>query len=1463
MSAFVQVATVPAAQTLPYTYQQLAKDSTATVRRFHKAFDDIETDPAFTQAQRRVYERVLHHAYESGCYRGGQKRLARELDLHHVTVCHAMTKLEQLGKVRQVQRGHGQTNLVFPINQPAPVAAARITIEAEPPEPAQPPLEKPDLQEPEIQLKSSGSPDDHESTPENHPSCLPVCVKEDDSLSDATVNSRISILLNTSDNHGSMRESNHPRSYAHAHARMREAEEDVSPDTKHNVPKPNRAIGKENLNPDHWQLATQIVSIRQKLHKLGKAEEVRSPDGYARFLAAFPLEELKTRLSEQEANLTAAHRERAALMVGTCQPEPEPQSEIAETDAKASYLAAYAAGEQAWQALPQAQRLDWYALAESRCDDLPAKRKKYGEQMMRDALWAGAERLFIESTMATASNAPSAATEAVDPDEYDQAQALPPTNEQQNSEQLLTFDENTTEQQEMQGKEPLSKTHPKLAAEWHPTKNGDLTPDDVTAGSGQKVWWKCSNGPDHEWCSEVKTRTRQKGKCPFCLRRKLSVTNSLLTVRPDLALQWHPTKNTPLTPDKVLVGTNLNIWWKCPKGPDHEWQVGLSTRSKSENGCPFCAGDYPSITNSLQGRFPLIAGEWHPTKNGELTPNQVVAGSTQKVWWRCSSVSSHEWEAQLCNRTRNESGCPFCTNKKITSTNSLATLFPEVAKEWHPTKNGTLTPDNVIAGSHRKVMWKCLAGPDHEWIAAIYERTYRGRECPFCAGQKVSITACLETVRSDIAAEWHPTKNGALTPDQVLPGSGKKVWWMCAKDPSHEWQTAVGSRTQGSGCPVCGVGWTLEPVRNFVASLYDHLPNLTPSELFALLKLRGLMDIRGKAKNFVKALSTGQLPLREIEKFIDGEPSLIDDLINNSSTSADDIFGAIDDLQENVLGRDAQIAVETLHPDLVPNKDVLTFQGKNNPLTRNGTTPTVSAVDALKALAVIMTADKWTVEYFIESALAKIWHHAYEDEQEAIRQVEAFTDEGYGQEVKKRFLKQYEQVKKLTIPKGYAFRVGGEIALPNLMQRHVAVEVRNRKRFGNWSGTGAGKTLSAVLASRIVKAGLTVICCPNSVVEGWQKTILETFPSSLVAAKTFIPEWNDGSHQRYLILNHEMFQQRNSEEMMERFVERERIDFLVVDEIQQVKQRSAHSESKRRRLVNRMARLAEVRNPKLHILGMSATPIINDLQEGRSMVELLTGQEHDELPTKPTVSNCMALHQAFVRFGVRQMPQYKIDRREQPVTVNCNAHMDEIQAVGTILDLERILTRVRLPIIKEHVVKKTLIYTHLIDGITDTLKDELTEAGWTVGLYTGEDKSGLHGFLDGNVDVLIGSSAVGTGMDGLQYACNRLIFNVLPWTAAEFEQIIGRIYRQGQPADTVSIVIPLTSAEINGEEWSWCKHKMNRLHFKRTIADAAVDGVVPEGYLRTPKQAFRDLMVWLERLESQTPIALSRSVSSG
>lgn len=236
----------------------------------------------------------------------------------------------------------------------------------------------------------------------------------------------------------------------------------------------------------------------------------------------------------------------------------------------------------------------------------------------------------------------------------------------------------------------------------------------------------------------------------------------------------------------------------------------------------------------------------------------------------------------------------------------------------------------------------------------------------------------------------------------------------------------------------------------------------------------------------------------------------------------------------------------------------------------------------------------------------------------------------------------------------------------------------------------------------------------------------------------------------------------------------------------------------------------------------------------------------------------MRLYQRLVTLGTRWKPKYEmqLDEGARP-QIDCSPFLDEIRTVGrgTVLQLEQVLTRVRLPAILEHLVpgEKAIVYTYYVSGIVSQLREAIANAGFRVGVLTGEeDDTDLLAFKDpkGSVDVLVASSRISTGVDGLQHVCNKLIINALPWTNAEYEQLRGRLWRQGSRFDKITVVIPVTYAVVNGERWSYCESKLQRLEYKKSIADAAVDGVVPEGNLRTPAEAQQDIMGWLSRLES-------------
>ena len=275
-----------------------------------------------------------------------------------------------------------------------------------------------------------------------------------------------------------------------------------------------------------------------------------------------------------------------------------------------------------------------------------------------------------------------------------------------------------------------------LMAEWDYKKNNLLgyDPQKITYGSAIKVWWICHN--NHEWEASPNHRSSGRG-CPKCAQIQRSITKrknvvarrgSLHSNNPNLALQWHPTKNYPLTPSDISVNSPERVWWLCNNG--HEWNAPINSRN-SGVGCPVCSGHKILVgVNDLATVSPDLAKQWHPTKNKFLKPTEVTAHNANTVWWLCEK--GHEWQTKISNRT-NGNNCPICIGKKVLAGyNDFATVLPCIANEWHPTKNGALMPQDVTLHSNKKVWWKCERG--HEWQTSVSHRS-NGRRCPVCFGE--------------------------------------------------------------------------------------------------------------------------------------------------------------------------------------------------------------------------------------------------------------------------------------------------------------------------------------------------------------------------------------------------------------------------------------------------------------------------------------------------------------------------------------------------------------------------------------------------------------------------------------------------------------------------------------------------------------------------------------------------------
>jgi hypothetical protein len=953
-------------------------------------------------------------------------------------------------------------------------------------------------------------------------------------------------------------------------------------------------------------------------------------------------------------------------------------------------------------------------------------------------------------------------------------------------------------------------------------------------------------------------------------------SKSIAVLYPErVAELWDYEKNGELKPEDVPAGTVLQyVWFKCPVD-GHSWKkkpndITTSWSRSGTSGCPMCAGrkKKPEKQPSLIEAYPeLVSQYWDYAKNSELDLDlaKLSLGSNRKVWFKCPH-DGNEWQASIVSTinqqwSKGNAGCQVCngTNNRKRGEwkrgKPIAVEFPdEVAKYWFYEANNELglDPMKLTIGSSQEAFFKCPID-GHEWVAtvtAIAKTSWKNGNsgCPACRGLVAADTTSLIALYPDYMARyWDSQKNSklGLQPNKLTKGSQKEAWFKCPID-GYEWKTRIGSITKSSwsqgnsGCARCNSGWTLEAIRQFVASLEVHIPNLTQAELYKIFEQSGVLDTKNtEGLKIVKDIIKGKLSGQKLRDVIQGEEVRLPESATDSN---------------NNLRSDTELQVIDAAPSLNTSQVFQTFEASDNSLEQpcnSNELPKVKVQKSLEFLSsnIIASADREAIEFFVASRRNRIWAEVFKDES-AVEGVEAFTDEGYGRQVRDQFLDEYNQARDMSIPAGWAFRVNGKITPPNLMQKLAAVRLRSQQRMLNFSLTGTGKTIGGILSSRIIDAHLTIIICPLDTVPNWHGEIKHVFPDSQVTIKSFNPYWTDVEDGHYyIILNHEMFQQPSTATHIRQLLDRYQIDLIIVDEIHRCKQRG-DDPSKRRQMVLALITNAAEKNPNLHVLGMSATPVINNLKEGKSLVELVTGVERSDLGEKATLNNCMRLHQAFVTLGIRSRvkPKLKINRVTLPV--DCTHLVDEIREKGTsILKMEQILTRARIPAILNELRPKTIVYTHYVEGIVEQLTEAIEAAGWTVGFHLGGDKSGRNNFIDGSTDILIASSAMAVGVDGFQRVCDRLILNIPPWTSAELEQLEGRLNRQGQFHDTLTILMPVTYGLDNGERWSWDEGRLARLQNKQTVADAAVDGVMPEGQLRTESQAFRDLRGWLERLK--------------
>ena len=283
---------------------------------------------------------------------------------------------------------------------------------------------------------------------------------------------------------------------------------------------------------------------------------------------------------------------------------------------------------------------------------------------------------------------------------------------------------------------------PELMEEWDFDKN-IISPDTVGIGSQQRVWWICKNDNAHKFDAVITERVKGK-KCPKCFPKN-STPNVLpfVTSQPDLLKEWDYKKNQNVDPSTLRIGSTKKVGWVCSLC-GHNWSATVNNRARRNQGCPRCRKSKTGEIRTFAVLFPDIVKEWHPTKNSPLTPFDLSYGSGRKVWWQCLKNKKHVWLGMVRDRTKaNPQTCPECKKQNI---KTLAIAFPEIAKEWHPTKNYPLTPSDVTSKSGKKVWWLCSFNPNHEWEAEIKNRTILNSGCKHCFKERADFRTTTDHI---------------------------------------------------------------------------------------------------------------------------------------------------------------------------------------------------------------------------------------------------------------------------------------------------------------------------------------------------------------------------------------------------------------------------------------------------------------------------------------------------------------------------------------------------------------------------------------------------------------------------------------------------------------------------------------------------------------------------------------------
>lgn len=356
----------------------------------------------------------------------------------------------------------------------------------------------------------------------------------------------------------------------------------------------------------------------------------------------------------------------------------------------------------------------------------------------------------------------------------------------------------------LKGYNDFQTVHPEECREWAP--ENDVKPDEVLAASSKRIIWKCSVCHGRFW-AKIKEKLSGEHKCPYCSGyRLLPGFNDVATQYPEQIKEWSP--DNDILPTEVMSTSNEPVKWVCPTCHG-EYNASINMKVAGKVECPYCSGKavLPGY-NDLASTDPELAKEWSP--NNDRDAAAVKRDSARIYHWICPTCHG-EYPAAVKDRHVGDDACPYCNGRAILpGYNDLATIDPELAKEWSP--NNDRDASTVGRNFTKPYRWICPTCHG-EYLATIKDRYVGDDSCPYCSGTKILPGYnSFKAGHPDLMEEWSGPDNYliGLDPDQLSDRSIKTAWWVCNKHGSEPqtYPMSIAKRVKmqkrhRTACPYC------------------------------------------------------------------------------------------------------------------------------------------------------------------------------------------------------------------------------------------------------------------------------------------------------------------------------------------------------------------------------------------------------------------------------------------------------------------------------------------------------------------------------------------------------------------------------------------------------------------------------------------------------------------------------------